>query len=234
MSRGNRRSVLFKEEADYLYFLQLLCMARTKHFFKLHALCLMTNHFHILIGTGNEKLWIIMQKVLSLYAEEFNHKYHLTGHVFEGRYTSCIVKDEGYFLEVSRYIHLNPVKAQMVKTPDEYKYSSYRNYIPVQEINTGQVYQDAASRNITGLILTDRALRAFCDDIIEGVYRVMQGAPKKENGDDGLPIPPYAVYNIGGGTPENLLDYIRTLQEELVSAGVLPADVDEKPESEIF
>lgn len=66
----------------------------------------------------------------------------------------------------------------------------------------------------------------YIDDIVEGVVRVMQGAPEKKNGEDGLPIPPYAVYNIGGGTPENLLDYINTLQEELVRAGVLPEDYD--------
>jgi nucleoside-diphosphate-sugar epimerase len=66
----------------------------------------------------------------------------------------------------------------------------------------------------------------YVDDIVEGVFRVMQGAPEKKNGEDGLPLPPYAVYNIGGGTPENLLDYISTLQEELVDAGVLPADYD--------
>ena len=66
----------------------------------------------------------------------------------------------------------------------------------------------------------------YVDDIVEGVVRVMQGAPEKLTGEDGLPLPPYAVYNIGGGTPENLLDYISTLQEELVSAGVLPGDYD--------
>ena len=66
----------------------------------------------------------------------------------------------------------------------------------------------------------------YVDDIVEGVLRVMKGAPEKKNGEDGLPLPPYAVYNIGGGTPENLLDYIQTLQEELVSAGVLPVDYD--------
>ena len=66
----------------------------------------------------------------------------------------------------------------------------------------------------------------FIDDIVEAVYRVMQGAPEKRSGEDGLPIPPYAVYNIGGGQPENLLDYISTLQEELVRAGVLPDDYD--------
>ena len=66
----------------------------------------------------------------------------------------------------------------------------------------------------------------YVDDIVEGVYRVMHGAPEKNNGEDGLPLPPYAVYNIGGGTPENLLDYISILQEELIDAGVLPADYD--------
>ncbi len=66
----------------------------------------------------------------------------------------------------------------------------------------------------------------FVDDIVEGVVRVMQGAPERLAGDDGLPIPPYAVYNIGGGQPENLLDFVNILQEELVRAGVLPADFD--------
>ena len=66
----------------------------------------------------------------------------------------------------------------------------------------------------------------YIDDIVEGVRRVMEGAPQKKNGDDGLPIPPYAVYNIGGGTPENLLDYIDTLQHELIRAGVLPENYD--------
>ena len=66
----------------------------------------------------------------------------------------------------------------------------------------------------------------YVDDIVEGVYRVMQGAPERKKGEDGLPIPPYAVYNIGGGQPESLLDFVQILQEELVRAGVLPADFD--------
>lgn len=66
----------------------------------------------------------------------------------------------------------------------------------------------------------------YVDDIVEGVVRVMQGAPERKNGADGLPIPPYAVYNIGGGHPVNLLDFVDILQQELVRAGVLPADYD--------
>jgi len=66
----------------------------------------------------------------------------------------------------------------------------------------------------------------YVDDIVEGVVRVMRGAPERKNGEDGLPIPPYAVYNIGGGQPENLLDFVQILQEELLQAGVLPRDYD--------
>ena len=66
----------------------------------------------------------------------------------------------------------------------------------------------------------------YVDDIVEGIVRVMQGAPERKTGDDGLPVPPYAVYNIGGGQPENLLDFVNILQEELVRAGVLPPDFD--------
>lgn len=66
----------------------------------------------------------------------------------------------------------------------------------------------------------------YVDDIVEGVVRVMAKAPEKKNGEDGLPIPPYAVYNIGNSNPENLLDFVQILSEELVRAGVLPADYD--------
>ena len=66
----------------------------------------------------------------------------------------------------------------------------------------------------------------YVDDIVEGVKRVMQGAPERKNGEDGLPLPPYAVYNIGNQNPENLLDFVDILQQELINAGVLPADYD--------
>ena len=73
----------------------------------------------------------------------------------------------------------------------------------------------------------------YVDDIVEGIIRVMQGAPKKKNGEDGLPIPPYAVYNIGNSNPENLLNFVEILQEELISAGVLPKDYDFESHKEL-
>lgn len=73
----------------------------------------------------------------------------------------------------------------------------------------------------------------YVDDIVEGIIRVMQGAPEKKNGEDGLPIPPYAVYNIGNSNPENLLNFVEILQEELISAGVLPKDYDFESHKEL-
>ena len=73
----------------------------------------------------------------------------------------------------------------------------------------------------------------YVDDIVEGIVRVMQGAPSRQTGEDGLPVPPYAVYNIGGGQPENLLDFVQILQEELVRAGVLPKDFDFEAHKEL-
>lgn len=73
----------------------------------------------------------------------------------------------------------------------------------------------------------------YIDDIVEGVKRIMQGAPERKNGEDGLPIPPYAVYNIGNQNPENLLDFVDILQQELISAGVLPEDYDFESHKEL-
>ena len=73
----------------------------------------------------------------------------------------------------------------------------------------------------------------YVDDIVEGVKRVMMGAPEKKTGEDGLPVPPYAVYNIGNNNPENLLDFVDILQQELIHAKVLPADYDFEAHKEL-
>ncbi len=132
MSRGNRRTPIYKDESDYLHFLECIQMIKEKYPFFIHSICLMTNHFHIAVETKETELWKIMQKILSIYAEGFNYKYGFTGHLFEGRYTACLIEDERYFLEVSRYIHLNPVKAMMVREPASYEYSSYPLFVQTE------------------------------------------------------------------------------------------------------
>ena len=74
MSRGNRRGAIFTEQGDYLYFLEHIAKIMERYPFKVHALCLMTNHFHMAVETENTELWKIMQKILSVYAEEYNHR----------------------------------------------------------------------------------------------------------------------------------------------------------------
>lgn len=133
MHRGVRRSTLFEEDIDYQVFLQILKDSLEKYECILHAYCLMTNHIHLLLETGNIKIDKFMKCISERYAMYFNHKYLYRGHVFESRYKTCLVKDDTYFLQTSRYIHLNPVKAGMVMHPEDYFYSSYRTVTGIKD-----------------------------------------------------------------------------------------------------
>jgi hypothetical protein len=83
----------------------------------------------MLITTKETEIWHIMKRIMGNYAKYFNQKYGFKGHLFDSRYVSCITEDPRYFLEVSRYIHLNPVRAKMVREPLDYEYSSYASYV---------------------------------------------------------------------------------------------------------
>ena len=109
MARGNYRQNIFKDDEDFKVFLVLMQDAKTKYGFKLHAYCLMTNHYHLLLETEQTEIWKIMKRINQIYAAYYNEKYRLTGHLFQGRYKSCLVENDSYFLQTSRYIHLNPV-----------------------------------------------------------------------------------------------------------------------------
>ncbi|MFN2927083.1 transposase [Lachnospiraceae bacterium YH-ros2228] len=161
MSRGNRRLALFKDREDYLIFLEGVWKAREKYHFKIHSLCLMSNHFHMVIETGDEELWKIMQRILHPYSINFNRKYHYSGHLFEKRYTARLIEDERYFLEVSRYIHLNPVKAKMVREPLAYEYSSYLWFVNDEKSLKGEGKNNKCMDLIRGLVETNRVLGSF-------------------------------------------------------------------------
>ena len=115
MHRGVRRTAIFEDEMDYQVLLEMLKVSLEKYNCSLHAYCLMTNHIHLLLETNDMEIGKMMKYFSGCYAGYVNQKYHYHGHVFEGRYKSCLVKDDSYFLQTSRYIHLNPVKAGMVK-----------------------------------------------------------------------------------------------------------------------
>ena len=133
MHRGVRRVAIFEDEMDHQVLLQIIKTSLSKYNCWLHAYCLMTNHVHLLLETGDIEIRKFMKYMSECYAIYYNHKYGYRGHVFESRYKSCLVKEDAYFLQTSRYIHLNPVKAQMADYPEDYLWSSYRTMIGIAD-----------------------------------------------------------------------------------------------------
>ena len=144
MHRGVRRKDLFEEEMDYQVFLEILKCGLKKYECILHAYCLMTNHIHLLLETTDIEIGKFMKFLSERYAMYMNHKYLYRGHVFESRYKSCLVTKDDYFLQTSRYIHLNPVKAKMAVYPEEYRWSSYKTIIGMQDDQITSSYRTLA------------------------------------------------------------------------------------------
>lgn len=128
-SRGNRKSALFLEEEDYQKYLDIVEETRMRYPFQLHTFCLMTNHTHLQLKTLETPLGVIMKNLNTKYAKYFNKKYEFTGHVFEKRYGDELLNSREYEIDVSKYIHLNPVEAGMVSSPEDYPWSSCRTYV---------------------------------------------------------------------------------------------------------
>lgn len=132
-SRGNRRNDIFRDDEDYQVYLSTLeyILEKTSAQFELVSYVLMSNHVHLQVQTKEMHIKCFMGRLNNLYAKYFNNKYNYVGHLFQERYGSEIISEDKYVLEVSRYIHLNPVRANMVKKPEEYMWSSYRMYIGI-------------------------------------------------------------------------------------------------------
>lgn len=128
-SRGNRKSTLFYEDEDRMKYLSLLNETMERYSFTLHAYCLMTNHTHLQIETSDTSPTIIMSTLNTKYAKYFNKKYDYTGHVFEKRYGAELLDSLDYEFDVSKYIHLNPLKAGLVDELADYPWSSYNAYV---------------------------------------------------------------------------------------------------------
>ncbi len=128
-SRGNERKDVFKSQKDREQFVQYLESAVNRYDAVIHAYCLMSNHYHLLLETPSANLSKIMQHINGAYTNYYNIKRKRTGHLFQGRYKSIVIEADKYAQELSRYIHLNPVRANMVCKPEEYRWSSYLDYI---------------------------------------------------------------------------------------------------------
>jgi putative transposase len=126
VQRGNNRAACFLEPENYQFYLELWQELSRRYRLSVHAYCLMTNHVHFLVTPEDETSASSTMKVVgSRYAQYVNRQYRRTGTMWEGRHRASLVQSERYFLTCMRYIELNPVRAQMVSRPEEYRWSSY-------------------------------------------------------------------------------------------------------------
>jgi len=127
--RGNHREAIFHHPGDYRTFEELLAAYLVRYEARLHAYCWMPNHVHLAVEVGSAPLGRLMQVVASLYARHKQRSVPTTGHLFERRYRAKLVQADAYLLALVRYIHLNPVRAGLVREPSEYFWSSHRAYL---------------------------------------------------------------------------------------------------------
>ncbi len=128
-SRGNERKKIFFSKSDYQRFKSYLESAIDKYEYRLHAYILMGNHYHLLIETGKANLNKLMHYINGSYTNYINRRKDRSGHLFQGRYKAILIDRDNYLLELSRYIHLNPVRAGIVERPQDYPFSSYSSFI---------------------------------------------------------------------------------------------------------
>jgi len=147
-ARGNERKEIFQTKKDYERFKGYIIGAQDKYDFLLHCYVLMTNHYHLIIETPKANLNKIMHYINGSYTTYFNRNQGRNGHLFQGRYKAILVDVDRYLLELSRYLHLNPVRGRLVKRPEEYGYSSYRAYITKEKDEI--VYRDRIWGMISG------------------------------------------------------------------------------------
>jgi putative transposase len=125
INRGNHREKIFKSARNHEKFIQYLEKAAERFALIIHTYCLMGNHYHLLVETPEPNLSMTMQWLNVSYATYFNHKQNRSGHLFQGRFKAILIDADAYLNHLSRYIHLNPVRAGIVNTPGQYRWSSY-------------------------------------------------------------------------------------------------------------
>ena len=182
IQRGNNRSICFADESDYIAYAHWLKKFSLQFNVAIHAWVLMTTHVHLLCtpNSDNRGVSAMMQSLGRMYVRYFNHKYNRTGTLWEGRFNSSLVSSEEYLLAVYRYIELNPVRANMVLSPAEYKWSSYRiNALGIKSMlcSPHPVYLSLGKTDFRRL----KAYRTlFKNDVPQSVIEKIQTSSRKE------------------------------------------------------
>ena len=144
-SRGNRREAIFEDDADRMRWMDILKDVMAQTAWRCHAYCLMDNHYHLVIETPHTNLAKGMRQLNGVYTQAFNRRHDRTGHIFQGRYKSIIVDSDSYFVDLCRYVMLNPVRAGMVQDAGDWPWSRYRATV-------GMAKQNEAILNSTRLL----------------------------------------------------------------------------------
>ena len=143
INRGNAGEKIFKSQSDKKKFLEYLQKAVDRFSIIIHTYCLMSNHYHVLIETPQANLGVAIQWLNVSYATYFNRKRQRSGHLFQGRFKALLIEADEYLKELSRYIHLNPVRANIVAKPQDYAWSSYPAFLKKNEgpewLETGRI-----------------------------------------------------------------------------------------------
>jgi len=152
-SRGNDRQAVFFSNRDYRKFLGYLAAAKEKFGCVIHAYVLMTNHYHLVVETPRPNLGRVMHFLNGSYTIYVNVKHRRGGHLFQGRFKALIVDRDACLLELTRYIHLNPVRTSLVERPETYPYSSYRTYLSAES-------EELVTPEPTWALINDQPYRA--------------------------------------------------------------------------
>ncbi|NYE60399.1 REP element-mobilizing transposase RayT [Duganella sp. 1224] len=165
-SRGDRKMPVYVDDRDRVMWLAILAEVCARHNFVIHGFCQMTNHYHIVVETVDGNLARGMQQLNGVYSQYFNRRHGLVGHVFQGRYKAILVQQDVYLMAVARYVILNPVRAGLVRSPDEWPWSSYRYCVGA---STAPTWLDVATTLLAFSPETAAAIDAYRRFVLAGI-----------------------------------------------------------------
>jgi putative transposase len=161
IARGNERGLIVRDDHDRQAFLSVLAHAVERYRWLCHTYCLLDNHYHLLLEVPLGNLPLGMRHLNGVYAQRFNRRYERSGHLFQARYRSILVEKNAYLLSVSRYIVLNPVRAGVVREPEDYRWSSYRATAGLEQASAFLTTEWLLSEFASTLGLAQARYRAF-------------------------------------------------------------------------
>jgi REP element-mobilizing transposase RayT len=163
-SRGNARKAIFKDDRDRKVFLNIVEEVKDRYHWLCHAYCLMNNHYHLVIETQDGNLSKGMRQLNGVYTIRFNKRHNTVGHVFQGRYKAILVQKETHLLEVCRYVVLNPVRAKVVESPNQWRWSSYRGMAGLEKPHPCITTEWLLGQFASGRRKAERRYREFVHD----------------------------------------------------------------------